>query len=498
MAALIGGMYRLATWKGRQRHTRRCLQSRRLVFSGVSMSKITSDEIALGTPPKIESTSPWFALRNRVFLRIWLATVFSGIFVSAQDVTATWLMHDLGASYLLSLMATAASTPLFLFTLPAGVVADMVSRRAVLLAAVTWQGACSAALALGAWTHAIGVSFVLACIFAFGIGVAFTNSVWGASVPDIVSKEQLPSAITLGGVQLNVAGIAGPALGGFLLSLLGAPLLISINVLAFLLVALAVLRWKPRPVPPGNQNENFRESFVRSFRYANSSPRFKIILFRNLMFSLVISVIPAMLPVIALGELKCSAAQLGLFFTCVAIGSLAGAVIVLPYLRQRLSPNAIASIAMGMAAVVLLAMALGRNPPALMIMVAFGGVAWAMAASEFWVAGQRVVPAWVRGRLNAFLIMIGQGGIALGSVVLGTGAAHAGLDLTLTAAAVLAFIGLGVGGRLSINFDSKDSVDAAPLNPLRCQSYSRGKWTANPPGTGRICLSDPGFSRKER
>ena len=95
-----------------------------------------------------------------------------------------------------------------------------------------------------------------------------------------VSKDELSSAITLGGVQLNIAGIAGPALGGFLLPLLGAPLLISINALAFLLVALAVLRWKPRPVHPGNLRESFRESFVSSFRYANSSARFKIILFR--------------------------------------------------------------------------------------------------------------------------------------------------------------------------------------------------------------------------
>jgi Transmembrane secretion effector len=175
--------------------------------------------------------------------------------------------------------------------------------------------------------------------------------------------------------------------------------------------------------------------------------------------------------VIALAELKCTAAQLGLFFTCVAVGSLAGAILVLPYLRKRTSPNVITSIAMGMAAVVLLALALVRNPPALMITLAMAGVAWAMAASEFWLAGQRVTPAWVRGRLNALIIMVGQGGIALGSVLLGAGAAQAGLNLTLSVAATLAFIGLGVGYRFSIDFDSRGSVDAAPLNPL-CRSVS--------------------------
>jgi Transmembrane secretion effector len=66
-----------------------------------------------------------------MFCRLWLATVVSGTFVSAQDLAATWLMHNLGASSLaLSLMATAASAPFFLFTLPAGAVAE--SRTGVL------------------------------------------------------------------------------------------------------------------------------------------------------------------------------------------------------------------------------------------------------------------------------------------------------------------------------------------------------------------------------
>jgi hypothetical protein len=68
-----------------------------------------------------KTTSTWFALRNSAFCRLWLASVLSGTFLSAQDVTSTWLINDLGASsFLLSLVATAASAPFFLFTLPAG------------------------------------------------------------------------------------------------------------------------------------------------------------------------------------------------------------------------------------------------------------------------------------------------------------------------------------------------------------------------------------------
>jgi MFS family permease len=105
------------------------------------------------TPGTMEgkSSSTWFALRNPVFRRLWLATLLSGTFVSSQDVTATWLMDYLGASpYLLSLLATAASAPFFLFTLPAGAIADIVNRRTVIVSAVLWQAAWSVILALGA------------------------------------------------------------------------------------------------------------------------------------------------------------------------------------------------------------------------------------------------------------------------------------------------------------------------------------------------------------
>lgn len=415
-----------------------------------------------------KSSSTWFALRNPVFCRLWLASVLSGTFVSAQDVTATWLMHYLGASpFLLSLMATAAAAPFFIFTLPAGVVADLVNRRAVIVSAVLWQAACSVLLAFGAWTDVITPDAVLACIFALGIGVAFGAPVWGAVVPDIVSKEELPSAITLGGVQLNLCGIVGPALGGLLLPLLGPPLLISCNGLAFLAVALAVWQWKPRRTPSTNLRENFTESFISSVRYARNSHRMKTILFRNVLFSLVISIIPALLPVIALRECACGASQLGLVFSCVGAGALIGAVFVLPYLRQRTSPNAILSISMTIIAAVLFATAFIREVPALMLFTTLAGVAWALSGSELWVAGQRVMPGWVRGRMNAFLIMLGQGSMALGSVLWATGVAHAGLDLTYLIAAVVALGVLAIGQRVSIDFATEVSVEAAPLDHPR-------------------------------
>jgi MFS family permease len=412
---------------------------------------------------KKKSASTWYALRNPVFCRLWFATLLSGTFVSSQDVTATWLMHYLGASsFMLSLMATAASAPFFLFTLPAGAVADILNRRSLIIYAVLWQAVWSAVLALGAWSDLIVLWGVLACIFALGIGLAFGAPVWGAIVPDIVNKEELPSAITLGGVQLNLSGIVGPALGGFLLPLLGAPLVISFNTVAFVLVAFVVWQWKPRQMGASRLRENFTESFISSLRYARNSRRMKVILFRNVLFSLVISIIPALLPVIALRECACSAAQLGLIFACVGVGSLGGAVFALPSLRARITTNAITSVSMTIMVLVLLTMAFIRQVPALMVSTTLAGVAWALAGSELWVAGQRVMPGWVRGRMNAFLIMIGQGTMALGAILWGTGVASLGLDFTFAFAGALAVVAFVLGHRYSINFAAEAAVEGKP------------------------------------
>jgi hypothetical protein len=99
-----------------------------------------------------------------------------------------------------------------------------------------------------------------------------------------------------------------------------------------------------------------------------------------------------------------------------------------------------------------------------MVSTALAGIAWALAGSELWLAGQRVMPGWVRGRMNAFLIMLGQGSMALGAVLWATGVANLGLDLTFAAAGVIALVVLAVGHRCSINFAAEAHVEEAPLD----------------------------------
>jgi hypothetical protein len=75
-----------------------------------------------------------------------------------------------------------------------------------------------------------------------------------------------------------------------------------------------------------------------------------------------------------------------------------------------------------------------------------------MSASELWVAAQRAMPGWARGRMNATVIMISQGAMALGGVIWGSAGAIAGASYTLLGAAVLFLTSLLLVRRISINF----------------------------------------------
>jgi hypothetical protein len=108
--------------------------------------------------------STWTALSNPVFRKLWLATVISGICVAAHDTAALWSMNLLTASpFLISLMSTAASLPFFLFTLPAGALADKIDRRKLVCAINLWLAATAIGLAVLGWLHLLN-PYLITCL----------------------------------------------------------------------------------------------------------------------------------------------------------------------------------------------------------------------------------------------------------------------------------------------------------------------------------------------
>jgi hypothetical protein len=156
-----------------------------------------------------------------------------------------------------------------------------------------------------------------------------------------------------------------------------------------------------------------------------------------------------------------NSANLGLLFTSMGVGSVMGAIVVIPWARARFSPNTLTIFASVLLAVVFVLMAVVRAVPLFMVVAALAGLSWTMAASELWVAGQRAMPPWARGRMNATHIMLSQGGMALGGLVWGGSAASLGVKFTLLAAAALLLSSLALAFPLSIDFTGKLNFDPA-------------------------------------
>jgi MFS family permease len=395
----------------------------------------------------------WTALRNPAFRRLWIASVISSTCVAAHDNAATYVMNTLAASpFLISLTSTVASLPFFLLTLPAGALADQVNRKKLVCAINLWLAIAAAALAILGWLQLLNPYLILVGVFFLGVGFAFNAPTWTSIVPQVVSDTELPSAATLSGLQFNVSGIVGPALGGLLVPLAGAHLVFIANAACFLLVILSVLQWKQPKTVSKISPENAGRSLSTAICYLRCAPELQVLLVRNFLFALFVSAIPAVVPVVGLKLLQLNSSSLGLLFTSMGIGSVVAALFIVPRLRAQFSPNALTLLANLLIILAYVLMALIRQTELFLLVAALAGAGWTLSASELWVVAQRAMPDWVRGRVNAVIMMVSQGAMVLGGLIWGLLVATAGPGCALLSAAALFLLSLFLSAKLSINF----------------------------------------------
>jgi MFS family permease len=417
-------------------------------------------------------TSIWSSLRNPTYLRLWSALIASGCCVSAHEMAATWAMNSLRAPAIwLSLMSSAATLPFFLFTLPAGALADLADRRQLMRICNGWLAGSAALMAGCGFLGGLNREFILAGVFLLGSGFAFLAPVASASIPEIVGKEQLPSAIALGGIQLNLAGIIGPALGGLLIPFVGVNAVFAFNAMAFLLVLVAVSSWKRKNVAVEAPLEGLLDSLAGALRYMRYAPGVRVVLLRNLIFGVLIGATPALLPVIGLKTLHLDPLKFGLVYTSMGLGSLAGAILILEPARKRLSPNQMTILGGIVLAFGYALMAMVRQPQVFLVVAALAGAAWTISASELWVAGQRVIPDWIRGRMNATHMMVSQGGLSLAGIVWGGLATELGVQWALFSASALAILSAVTARRWSIDFSADINLEPHPLAEEHQEAY---------------------------
>ncbi len=379
--------------------------------------------------------SSWSPLRNSVYRGMWLGSVASNIGTTMNDTAAVWTMTTMTSSpFLVSLMQTMSSLPLFLLALPAGALADLVDRRRLILLAQTGALLTAVGMAALAWTGALTQTLLLLATFQLGVAAAFTMPAWQALIPEVVGKDQLSSAIALNGVGFNIARSLGPILGGLLLAALGPAPVFALNALSFVAVILAMSTGKYIATPRSAQREQMLGAMAAAIRYARHAHAMQAVLFRGgiHMFAAVATVV--LLPVIVHSR-QWSASDFGVLMGCYGAGAIIMALFFLPRLRARYSFDHVLLGASIAAAITTSIVALVPGKVAMGIVLVFSGAAWITGMNTFSVASQSAFPNWVRARSSAIYLVVMQGAFAIGAITWGQLTSHLNAPITLGIAA---------------------------------------------------------------
>ena len=404
--------------------------------------------------------SPWHPLRENVFRWLWLASIASNIGTWMHEVGAGWLMTSLSASPLsVAMVQVASALPMFFLALPAGALADIVDKRRYLLCVQVWMACVAMLLAVLTLLGMMTVPLLLILTLAMGIGTALMMPAWSALTPELVGKDELPAAVALSSLGINVARAIGPAVAGILVSLSGPWLTFALNAVSFFAVIIALYRWqRPQTVSILPAERLFGAVRV-GIRYARSAKPLQAVLVRTMAFFIGASAGMALLPLLVRNELQGTAADFGILLGCVGIGAVCGAM-YLPKLRARLRSDLIVVVASAAYAGVLFCLAWVREFAWLIPVMLVSGAAWIAVLSSLQVAAQTSVPSWVRARALAVYILVFFGCSAAGGLLWGTLASRASLSVALAGGGALLLLGILMSWRARLPVTQAD--DLAP------------------------------------
>jgi hypothetical protein len=226
-------------------------------------------------------------------------------------------------------------------TSSAGALADGVDRRRMLILTQALMFIAVATLGAVALADAITPWLLLILTLALGAGAAMNAPAWQATTPELVPRADLPSAVALTGMGLNLARALGPALGGVIVALAGAWAVFLLNALSFLSVIAVLYGWRrtkrDNRVPP----EPVFSSIRAGIRYVRHAPALRAVLVRTVLFVPFASPLWALLPVLARHEMGLDSVGYGILFGCLGAGAVAGAI-VFPEMQRRFSRDLLA------------------------------------------------------------------------------------------------------------------------------------------------------------
>jgi MFS family permease len=372
----------------------------------------------------------WFAGQSLSLMGTWMQSVAQG-----------WVVYQLtGSDLALGTITFAGSIPTLFLLLPAGALADRMSKRWLLVITQTAMMMLAFLLALLTATKLLQVWQVAVVAFFLGIANAFDAPPRQALPVDLVEdRRDLQNAIALNSTMFNLARVVGPAAGGLILAAVGAAWCFGLNGLSFLAVIVALLSLRLHDTARQPHSVRMMPQIVDGLRYVWGKKPVRAIMAMVGVSALFGFSYAVLMPAFAVDVLQVGEAGLGLLNAAVGVGALIAALTVASLSRSRYKvwQLAIGSFLFPLA---LIGFALSRSFPLSLAFLSLVGFAFISQNATANTLVQAIVPDELRGRVMSVYSLLFFGTAPFGSLLAGgvaqafspTLAVVAGALITLT------------------------------------------------------------------
>jgi MFS family permease len=334
-----------------------------------------------------------------------------------QSVAQSFLVLDLTHSGTqLGLTSAARFLPMFLFGPIGGVFADRMDRKRVLYVTQTLSGLLAGVFAVTVGTHSIRLWIVYLLALALGFVNVFDNPARQSFISEMVSAKDLPNAVTLNSVAMNMARVFGAALGGVIAAAIGLALCFTCNALSFgaVLVSLAAMRGSE--MFPAKRVSRQKRQVRQGLRYVRSTPELFIPLLMIAVIGTLAWEFQVSLPLMASKVFHGGAGSYGVMASVMGGGAVVGGLISAARSRPRARALCLAAIGWGIA---ILAAAVAPSMPlelAALVFVGYGSITFNSLAKT---TLQLAAKPEMRGRVMALWALAWLGSTPIGGPIIG-------------------------------------------------------------------------------
>ncbi|MBJ7608509.1 MAG: MFS transporter [Candidatus Dormibacteraeota bacterium] len=339
---------------------------------------------------------------------------------------------------LVGLLGLAQVIPLVTVSLIGGGIADRVDRRRLLLVTQTLLGLGSLALLIGALNQP-PVAFVFVVVALASCAAALDAPTRTAIVPNLVSAQRLPGALSINIAMFQTSLVAGPALGGLVIAHVGLAGAYLVDVASFAAALLAVWLLPSQP-PHGSTREPALAALRRGFAFIR---RRRVILGGYAMdLSAMIFGLPrALFPVLAATTFGTDAQGLGYLYAAPGAGAVLAALSS-GWLSRSTRLGRVVVVTIALWGLAIIAFGFVTSLWVGLLLLAFAGAADAFSAVCRNTIMQTLTPDELRGRLTATYFMVVVGGPFIGDLEAGVVAGVSSPRASVVSGGVLCLVGL--------------------------------------------------------